>query len=170
MKKMLVATFACLGIGCGGAATKELRVVPGHNRSQAESALRKSNYCRGDAATHKLQRYGRCGVKGFETGESWVAVDYNKQGEVVRARRMERFGSHREAVDRWSNLWEAKKEKLGKSSAQARTELGSMGETPEGAVTWKVWFSSNESHLIGLYLVKPSDPNSPQVIEVVRAR
>ncbi|MBL4633834.1 MAG: hypothetical protein JKY56_08170 [Kofleriaceae bacterium] len=169
MKSLLAAIVCCVGLGCGGASSG-LGVTPGQSRAEAEDSLERSKYCRGGAATHKIQKYGRCGVTGFENVESWVVVNYSKTGKVVRARRMERFGSHREAVKGWNLRWEERRKELGKSSKEARVQLGVMGETPEGAITWKVWFSASEGHLIGLYLVKPADASDAQVVEVIRAR
>ncbi len=170
MKSLLAAIMCCVGMGCGAASNGSLGVIPGQSRADAEGSLERSNYCRGGAATHKIQKYGRCGVTGFENVESWVVVNYGKTGKVVRARRLERFGSHRAAVKGWNLRWENKRDELGTSSSEARAQLSVLGETPEGAITWKVWFSASGSHLIGLYLVKPSDLSDAQVVEVIRAR
>ncbi len=170
MKSLFAAILCCVGFGCGGASSGWVGVIPGQSRVEAEGSLDRSNYCRGGAATHTIQKYERCGVTGFENVQSWVVVNYNKTGKVVRARRLKRFGSHGEAVKGWNLRWENMRNELGKSSNEARAQLGVLGEIPEGAITWKVWFSASKGHLIGLYLVKPSEPSDAQVVEVIRAR
>lgn len=142
--------------------------MPGQDRSLAESELRKQHYCRGNEATRKEQLYRRCDVKGYETGESWVVVDFNRRGTVVQVRRLERFANHAEAVKRWNVLFEVRESELGEPAKEARTKLAELGDPPEGAVSWYVWYSPKRKHLIGLYLVKPSDPNDPQIVELVR--
>lgn len=153
---------------CGDRSNLRLEVVPGQSRSKAESALRDTKYCRVEPREQRQQSYGRCGVKGFELGESQVLIEYDAEGSVARARRMERFEDDEQATRRWNALVGEREQAFGAESPEARTRLAALGEGPVGAVLWKAWFGKNLDQVIGVYLVRPSDPREPQIVEVIR--
>lgn len=168
--KALVASLVIL-VACGGTQRNlELPVRPGQTRELAEETLRSSNYCRLESVEKLQQSYVRCGIKGFEPGESWVVLDYDKTGPIKRVRRMEHFDSHKQATKRWSELEAARSKVFGAEDTEARGILASAGEAPVGARVWRVWASADGTRVRGLYLVKTEDPKAPRVVEVIRWR
>ncbi len=155
-------------MSCGNSANLRLHAATGQSRAQAENALKGNHYCRLEPREQSKQSYVRCGVKGYELGESWVVVDYDELGSVTRVTRMEHFEDGDKATERWNALAQERGQSLGAESAQARSRLAALGEAPEGAVLWKAWQGTGLDELVGLYLVRPSDPKDPQVVEVLR--
>jgi hypothetical protein len=156
-----------LVLGCGSGGKGIPLVEPGSGRSQAEANLKSENYCRDKGAYKRKQNYVRCGVVGFEVGERWVVVDYDKDDQVERVRRMEHYPDHKEATKRFNTLVELNNQRFGSQSEEARERLLALGETPGGAVLWMTWMTPS-GNLVGLYLVKPDDEKSPRIVEVSR--
>ncbi len=167
MRLPITALLAVLLLGCSTPSTLRIPLALGQARGQAEASLEKQKYCR-DGSRKQSQSYVRCHIKGLEMGESWIVVDYDKEQEVVRVQRMERFPSHKAATKRWNELVAKRAEEFGEESPEAREAMAKLSEAPAGAVLWKVWRRDSE-HLNAIYLVKPLADDDPNVVEVLRS-
>ncbi len=163
----LVASLASSG-GCRSGSTLEFPLKLGTQREDAEELLVGKKLCRRESAELAKQSYVRCKTKGFTIGDSWLVVDYDRSGRVVRALRLEHYPKQSQATKRWNALVEARRETLGGESQDAREQLASLGEAPAGAVVWKAWRQGPAGHLLGVYLVKPEEEGKPNVVEVLR--
>jgi len=166
MRLRVVLLLAAVTLECASNSSLRIPLSLGQNRGQVEAALENQNYCR-DGSRKQSQSYLRCHVKGLELGESWFVIDYDKEQDVMRVRRMERFPTHQDATKRWNSLVAERSEELGEESPEAREAIAILDQAPAGAVLWKVWRRVGSGVLNAIYLVKPRTEMDPNVVEVL---
>lgn len=157
---LALALAACAADRARGPLAIPLGLTP----EDTTRALRAYDFChRPDGPRPVEELFPACDHPGLGRGDAWVVARY-EGGVLVGLRRFERWAEPRAARERWDQLI-AKRSETTPPSAGAREQLQARRAVPAGAQAW-VAFSSGEE-LIGVYLLTPSNPDEPSILEEI---
>ena len=157
---VVVLSSACAGERARGPLTVPLGLTP----ADTTRALAAYDFChRDDHPTRNEELYPACDHPGLGRGDSWVVARY-EGGVLVGLKRFERWHDPKAASERWDQLI-AKRSQSSPPSTGAREQLEARNDVPEGTQAWVAF--SNGGELIGLYLLTPSSPDDPSILEQI---
>jgi hypothetical protein len=159
-----LATFpACASQRALGPLQIHLGLTP----AQTAAAVGEYDFCRsaGEAAGARRNRetFVQCGRPGVAHSDAWVVAQY-RDGRTVRLQRFERWPDDTRAAERWNQLIE-RRAVDGAASQYARDLIFDRQRIPDGTHSWVAFERGDE--LIGLYLLKATDPNEPRILEEI---
>jgi hypothetical protein len=162
----VVALALLGGVGCAAEVYQRTLDMPvGADRERVASELRDLAYCREREPPQRQQRYARCAHPGLELGQSWVLVEFDRDGVWQAARRLERYATGNEALRRWNELTALRRVQSGDDSQDARRYVVGAGRLPEGATAWLSWYVQGGRAVASVYLMRDAPPGRPNVIE-----
>jgi len=154
--------------GCGAAVEEAPIAMPMWvERGAVRERLAEQGYCGKSGPVRRVESYERCKSPGLQPADSWVVVEYDREGRVQALRRFERYASEGEATERWQTLVEARRRRHGHDSAEARTAISDAGKVPPGTASWLSWMREDGQVLESVYLVRPESAKDASVIEEI---
>lgn len=154
--------------GCAAQrAQGPLEVHLGLTPGETARAVRAYDFCRrrdADATGEPAREiFPQCGSPGLASGDAWVVAHY-RDGRAVRLQRFERWPDAERASARWNQLLE-RWGRTGPATASARDRVFTRQGLPDGTKAWVAFERPRE--LIGLYLLTPTDPTAPAILEEI---
>lgn len=154
---MIVALSGCAAQRARGPLTIPL----GLSSADTGKALRAFDFCRAAPPTGDEELVPACAHPGLGHGDAWVVARY-QGGVLIRLRRFERWPDPAAARERWDALV-AQRARTTPPSEGARAQLAARGEMPDGTQAWVAFSTADE--LVGLYLLAPTAPDQPSLVE-----
>ena len=152
-----VAISACAAERARGPLTIPL----GLSTADTGRALRTFDFCRQPAPPSSEELFPTCSHPGLGHGDAWVVAHY-QGGVLVRLQRFERWPDPGAAKARWDALI-AQRAQTSPPSEGARDQLAARQEIPAGTQAWVAFSTADQ--LVGLYLLTPSSPEEPSLVE-----
>ncbi|HVV88748.1 MAG TPA: hypothetical protein VHE35_37140 [Kofleriaceae bacterium] len=157
---LLVVSSACAAQRAQG----PLAIPLGLTQVDAHRALKAYDFCgKIDGPVPLEETVPTCDHPGLGRGDAWVVARY-QDGVLIGLQRFERWADPKAASERWDQLI-AKRSESTPPSTGAREQLEARHPAPAGTQAWVAFSSGDE--LIGVYLLTPSTPDDPSILEEI---
>lgn len=161
MKLRIAVLIAGLSACAAQRARGPLTIPLGLSTADTGRALRAFDFCRGDGARTDEELFPTCAHPGLGKGDAWVVAHY-QGGVLVRLQRFERWADPAAARTRWDDLV-GQRARTTPASDGARAQLAARAPIPDGTQAWVAFSTADQ--LVGLYLLSPTSPDQPAVLE-----
>ncbi|MEZ4401616.1 MAG: hypothetical protein R3B06_16440 [Kofleriaceae bacterium] len=166
MRPTSTLLLAAAVVGCAAQRAQGPLDVPlGLTVDATAQAVRRYDFCRAAPADgvgdRSRELFPQCGRPGVAFADAWVVAHY-RGDRLVRLQRFERWAEADRAAARWNQLIERRSTRGG-PSATARDRLFARQGLPAHVQSW-VAFERDDA-LVGLYLLTPTSPTEPAILE-----